>query len=284
LFTPAIMHKRGSVNLPTRFDLIAIDCDGTLLDSDKFISMGAQEAIAFVQSQGVKVALVTGRNQPTLRKIIDQLNLKGPFIGSGGAYIADLATGQVIEQHTLPMPDLETIIRFCRQIKVMFFTDSADFMMGEWATEEMHKAKETHGYEWRIVPDLLQAISKPPEKVLLLGEHAELVEVYDYVKKNHLNVNIVWTGYKSMDILPAGVNKGTALKTLGTFLKIPPKRIAVIGDWSNDLDMFAVAGTSVAMGNAPDDVKQAADLVAPTNDEGGVAWALRKLMDLNEET
>ena len=56
------------------------------------------------------------------------------------------------------------------------------------------------------------------------------------------------------------------------------ERIAVIGDWLNDLDMFNVSHFSIAMGNAPDELKAQADLIAPTNDEGGVAWALKEII------
>ncbi|HJW83423.1 MAG TPA: HAD-IIB family hydrolase, partial [Anaerolineae bacterium] len=76
----------------------------------------------------------------------------------------------------------------------------------------------------------------------------------------------------------SGVNKGTALKRLAEHLGIPLKRIAVIGDGGNDVSMFEVAGLAVAMGNAAPEVQAAADVVAPTNDAGGVAWALRELI------
>ena len=66
-------------------------------------------------------------------------------------------------------------------------------------------------------------------------------------------------------------------------MQIKPERIAVIGDYMNDLEMFKVAGTSVAMGNAPQEVKQAADMIAPSNDKSGVAWALNQLLGLKQE-
>ena len=77
-------------------------------------------------------------------------------------------------------------------------------------------------------------------------------------------------------------NKGTALKRLTKYLEIPLERVLVIGDSPNDLSMFSVAGTAVAMGNATEEVKRAAHLIAPTNDEDGVTWVLRELVLKNK--
>ena len=69
-----------------------------------------------------------------------------------------------------------------------------------------------------------------------------------------------------------------SLRSLAAIQDIPLDRVAVIGDWLNDLDMFKVGGFKVAMGNAPDELKAQADLIAPTNDEGGLAWALQEII------
>ena len=262
------------------FDLIAIDCDGTLLDSNKNISIGAEQAIRKARARGVTIALVTGRNPPVLQRVINKLNLAGPFIGSGGSFVADLATGEVIERHTLLMEDVEALVRLCRKLKVVLFIDHNNWMMTEFVTEPLLRIKEEQGYEWQIVPDLLKAIPEPPEKGLVMGENEKLKTICDDFASRHRPVNITFTSPASMDVLPYGVSKGTALKALAAHLKIPAERIAVIGDYLNDLDMFAVAGKAVAMGNAHEQVKEAADLIAPSNDEGGVAWAINNLLNL----
>ncbi len=265
------------------FDLIAIDCDGTLLDSHKNISSGAEQAIRKARSMGVKIALVTGRNPPVLQRVIDKLNLAGPFIGSGGAFVADLATGEIVERHTLLMEDVAALVHLCRQLKVVLFMDHNAWMMTEYVTEALIKIKEEQGYEWEVVPDLLKAIPESPEKGLVMGENEKLrIICNDFVSRNRA-VNITFTSDHSMDILPEGVTKGTALRALANYMKIPTKRIAVIGDYLNDLDMFKVAGKAVAMGNAHELVKAAADLIAPSNDEGGVAWAINALLNSNLE-
>jgi len=272
--------KNQSTHPP--FDLIAIDCDGTLLDSKGNLSTGAPEAVQKAQKMGIKIALITGRSQSSLDFIFKQLNLKGPFIGSGGAYIGDLSTGEIIQQWTLPKTEVETLIRLCRKLELILFLDHSNFMVCEKENEKTRQHKEEHGYAWKIVPDLLQELSELPEKGLAVGEQQKLTKLFNYYQNNNHEVSFTFTSPTSMDILPKGVSKGNALIKLAEHLRIEPERIVVIGDYLNDLEMFKVAGISVAMGNAPEKVKEVADLIAPSNDEGGVAWAINQLIGLNQ--
>ena len=79
-------------------------------------------------------------------------------------------------------------------------------------------------------------------------------------------------------IFPVRADKGTALRLVAGKLDIPLGQVLAIGDNPNDMPMFAAAGTSVAMGNAPPEVKDSATVVGPTNDDEGVAWAVRRFV------
>jgi hypothetical protein len=261
-----------------QIQLIAMDVDGTLLDDDKFIAPGAAEAIQAVKARGVMVALVTGRNKPTLRWILDELDLWGPFIGSGGAYVADLSTGKIIEQHTLPMEDVHQLIVMARKHHLFMFVDHAEWMLCELEPVQYREIKRLHKYAWQVVPDLLAAIPEPPLKALVLGDHEKLEEIKKYFETNHRPVHLAFTANTSMDMVSQDVNKGHALTVLAGYLNIPLNKIAVIGDYDNDLEMFHIAGVSVAMGNAPEIVKRTATFIAPNNNEGGLAWALNKII------
>jgi len=261
-----------------QIQLIAMDVDGTLLDDDKFIAPGAAEAIQAVKARGIILTLVTGRNKPTLRWILDELDLWGPFIGSGGAYIADLSTGKIIEQHTLPLEDIHQLITMAREHHLMMFVDHAEWMLCEMEPAEYRDIKRLHKYAWQVVPDLLAAIPEPPMKALIFGDHKQLEEIKKYFEANHRPVHLTFTANTSMDMVSQDVNKGHALTVLADYLNIPLINIAVMGDYLNDLEMFPIAGISVAMGNAPEVVKRAATFVAPNNNEGGLAWALKKIV------
>jgi hydroxymethylpyrimidine pyrophosphatase-like HAD family hydrolase len=80
-----------------------------------------------------------------------------------------------------------------------------------------------------------------------------------------------------LEITRRGVNKGVALRSLAAHLQVPMEQVAAVGDGENDIYMFREAGLSIAMGNAPLVVKQAADLIASSNDEDGLVWALEQI-------
>jgi HAD superfamily hydrolase (TIGR01484 family) len=105
--------------------------------------------------------------------------------------------------------------------------------------------------------------------MVICSEIATLNTVVAEIHRQRLFDNVIFAASNSIDILPEGVNKGNGLKLLSKIKDIPLERIAVVGDWLNDLSMFQVGGFSVAMGNAPDELKAQADLVAPTMMKAG---------------
>jgi Cof subfamily protein (haloacid dehalogenase superfamily) len=90
-----------------------------------------------------------------------------------------------------------------------------------------------------------------------------------------LDINLTYSAPHYLEITRHGVTKGAALTNLARFLGIPLEQVAAVGDGENDISMFEVAGMSIAMGNAAPQIQQAADLVAPSNDEDGLVWALK---------
>ena len=266
-----------------QFELIAIDVDGTLLDNEGNLSQGAPQAVKAAIAQGIRIALVTGRSRSALGFVFNQLEVNGLFIGSGGAYIGDLSTGEIIQQRTLPRQEAETLIDLCRKWDLILFLDHFDFMLCEKESARTLEHKDKHGYTWNKVADLTKELARLPEKGLVVGEPEKLQKIFDYYLEGEHDVSITFTSPTSMDVLPKGVGKGNALIKLADHFTIPMDRIAVIGDYLNDLEMFRVAGYSVAMGNAPDEVKAAANWIAPANDADGASVAIRHLIQLTSE-
>ncbi len=271
----------NSPDKPRRFDLIAIDCDGTLLDSRKTIPAGTKEAITEVKARGIEIVITTGRNLKFLRPIIEDLNLSGPIIGCGGAFGFDIKTGSTLFQYILPIQKVEELIRLCRELKITLFVEDMRVTYFEFLSGELHfRARQINSLCVRV-PDLLQiSWEKSMLKAMVLGDQNRLDEIYQIIKDRQIFDNLVFSDHFAFDILPSGVNKGTALKSIANILEIPRKRIATVGDWWNDLDMFKESGMAVAMGNALPEVKEAADLVAPSNDQNGLIWALEKLLEM----
>ncbi len=121
----------------------------------------------------------------------------------------------------------------------------------------------------------IQAIAK----ACFVGSQELLDSVEDQVKQDWgQDFNVLRTDARFLELLNPKVNKGQGLKELCERLKIAPEEVMAIGDERNDLAMFAFAGTSVAMGNGNDLVKQAADYVTSSNDEDGIAQAIEKFV------
>ncbi|HEY60928.1 MAG TPA: HAD family phosphatase [Anaerolineae bacterium] len=260
------------------YDLIAIDLDGTLLDSKKFFSKDALTTINKVRDKGIRIIIVTGRNKQTLKRIFQKLDYRDFFIGSGGAYIANPDSGEVLEMQTLRTEDTLRIIRLCRKFHLLLFLDHPDWMRAEKTNKRFRLYKQTHGYQWEIVNDLTATLKDPPTKAVLIGPQAHLNTIKEILDGENRLLNISPASDYSLDITYTGATKGNALKKLLSYLEIAVERTAAIGDHLNDLDMFQVVKTAVAMGNSPKEVQQAADIIAPCNDKGGVAWALNKLV------
>lgn len=269
-------------NPQTAIELVAIDCDGTLLDSRKEISTGAAEAIAETNAAGIQTALITGRNVDAVRFIIDSIELSGPMVGCGGAFIYDQHAHKTLEIHTLPMDKTIELVKICREFEAVLYLEYLHYAIYEKTNALMEHLNSLHHYNRRRVPDLLAELHTEPVKAMVIGEE-NVSSVVDEIQRRGLFGNFVFADAFSADILPEGVNKGVSLHSLAAIQGIPLERVAVVGDWLNDLDMFQVSGYKIAMGNAPDELKAQANLIVPSNNEGGLAWALRKIIKINKE-
>ncbi len=272
------MTELGNGRTRRAYDLVAIDVDGTMLDSHNCLADETVAAIRAVCEQGIGVTVVSGRSLLQLNQWLQRLQLQQPFIGSGGAYIADPLTGQVIEHSRLDRKDVEIIVGLARAAQVGVFFEAQDRFVGEASPEVIRSIHTVAGVVVAETQDILRDTLATPTKMFLTGEHARLVPLEDEILRRRLNVYLAYSGPIYLEVTRHGVNKGSALKRLSVHLGIPLERIVVIGDGGNDVSMFQMAGLAIAMGNAPPEVQAAADVVAPTNDAGGVAWALRELV------
>jgi len=267
-----------SKDLQTAFDLIAIDCDGTILDSGKNVAPGTHEAVAQARANGVEVTLISGRNYGSMEFIVDEVGITAPIIGGGGAFIYDVRSEKVIEEHPLPLQETRELVRLCREEEVILVLEYVHTAVQEKTFPHWRRPHPKHGYQRNVVPDLLAKLDEAPVKAMVIGEGHNLTTVYDRICQMALFDSLSYSSSNSIDIVPSGVNKGSSLAALARHLHIPLQRVAVIGDWLNDLDMFRISAFSIAMGNAPAEVKAAADLVAPINDHSGAAWAIREIL------
>jgi len=117
-----------------------------------------------------------------------------------------------------------------------------------------------------------------PSKILLISNSLETDALFKVQDSISTFSTATFSKANYLEILPAGVNKAKGLKVLGKALGLDLSQIATIGDAPNDLEMLRESGLAIAMGNASSEVKEAADWIVGTNDEGGVGQAIRRLL------
>lgn len=283
-----IREKRERVPERERtYDLVAIDIDGTLVTSENKLSVAVASLIHETQARGIGVTLVSGRAKMKVTPLLKELGLMLPYISSGGAHIIDPSNGLTILHRSLGQAETAEIVELARAEQVSIFSQEPDHLFYEGSIEDLDQliavskidAIGVGDFQVEIlrVDDILQAIADP-SKITLYGEPDILLEIEKKLQLLNLPIYLTYSVPTYLEITRSGVNKGEALKLLAAYLAVPLERILVIGDGQNDTSMFEIAGMAVAMGNAPEEVKAIANVVAPSNDEDGVVWVLRELV------
>lgn len=258
--------------------LIALDIDGTVLCEDGSISAEVLAQIARLRDLGHEVMIATGRSVAMTMPVVDRLGVTPKYIVcSNGAitlkrdprspwgYARDLV-------ETFDPSEVLTTIR-------------ANLRSANYAVEDEDGLARYTGY----FPDgALGAVSEKVEfeellvqqatRVVVISPEHDIEDFLDVVEQmglHKVSYNVGWTAW--LDIAPDGVNKSTALERVRRLLRIPQKRVMAIGDGRNDIDMLQWAarlGRGIAMGQAPREVKAAANEVTATDLDDGVARVL----------
>jgi Cof subfamily protein (haloacid dehalogenase superfamily) len=263
--------------------LIAIDLDGTLLDSRQHISNKSKAAIGKVINSGIQVAIVTGRGKAGAELVLDMLGMEMPYISSAGSLISSGKNKDVISARTFLIDEeLSRIVDFTRGNNSGLIADSLE--TNWWfGPDDLGKNLDpmTAAYAWEsrrtFHPEL--DFRQPMLKITLVADH-EILQKAEMELCHHCpTLQHVYAGMRYIDLTARGVNKGTAVEILANHLNIQPAEIAAVGDQQIDVSMLEYAGLSVAMENAHDAVKKVARWTAPSNDSDGVAWVLEKILD-----
>lgn len=273
--------------MPYPYDLVAIDVDGTLINSEDRLTPATKAMIQEVQSRNIRVTLASGRPRLTLAPLLAELHITEPYISSTGAHIIDPANDKTLYYATLPKNALTTIAELARAAQVPFLFQESDRVFYEGSKETLQRLSDTYKIDITVadkfkahfigVEDLLQ-MRIEPIKVYICGAPSIVQDIEEQLHEQNLPIYTTYSAPPYLEITSSDATKGEAIKRLTSYLGIPLERVIAIGDSLNDLPLFQVVGTKVAMGNAHPQIKAIADRIAPTNDEDGVAWALRELV------
>jgi Cof subfamily protein (haloacid dehalogenase superfamily) len=263
----------------TAIRLVVSDIDGTLARSDKSLSDANVAAVRRLVDAGVMVSLISARPPSGMYWIADRLDLPGPFGAFNGGTLFD-RDGTIREAHRLD-PDLaRAVIDILIDEGVIRWL----FADGDWVTDrtdDIHTPREiaSAGIDPIVTQALGDRCARVDKLVAVSDDDALLSRVEARVRVIAGDrATIARSQPYYLDVTAPLANKGDGLALLATAAGVALEQVAVLGDADNDLPMFARAGYSVAMGQASAHVRAAADAVARSNDEDGVADAIDRLL------
>ncbi len=270
------------------YKLFAIDCDNTFIKHNGEIHEDNIKAINMLLEKGIKVVIATGRNDILVKDYMDEAGFKEEIvIGCNGASIRDLKDNRIIQLNCIPKDTMKEMIHICLEnnIKAKMYTLTESYSTckensGDELKEVLTYTKQLSiSLEYKYEEDLDSLVDKKEflKMVILEEDREKLLDIQNKFKQLE-GINAVISAKICLDIIKKGVSKGEALKHYANMLGINKEEIVAIGDSENDLEMLNFAGFSVAMGNAEDFVKSACNMVTLTNDEGGVAYAINKII------
>ncbi len=257
---------------------IAMDLDDTLLSSDLTISAENQGAIGRAVKAGIKVLLASGRMVQSMKPYAEQLHLDVPLIAYNGAIIQEAFSGEILYHRPVPSELALRLVPVFRESQVHLNIYLNDQLYMDELTEWGQKYAANAGVTPYPVGDICQLIKKePPHKMLGVGE-IEAINLIQAKLQEQFGDLLQFVKSKPayLEILAPGVSKGLALKEVATKWGFDRSEVMAIGDAPNDVSMIAWAGMGVAIGNAVDSVKEAADLIVADHDHSGVAEAIEK--------
>jgi len=263
------------------YKMIFSDIDGTLLDSGHHIGEGTRRAVRALKPQGIPFVLVSARAPYGIVPLQKELRIDGPIVAFGGALVLGAAEPDGSRQalRDLPLAPEETkaihALVASRFPAISFTAYGADdwFIAAddEWVLQE-RGITGTPARLFRFAEDEHPAFYK----LMCMGEPGEIDSLARETSARFPELTIVKSKPTYLEIMARQVSKSAAMRVLMDDYGVGEQETIAIGDNYNDIDMIRFAGLGVAMGNAPDEVKAAADLVAPSNDEEGVREILER--------
>ena len=265
------------------YKLIAMDLDGTLNNDQKVITEKTKAALMAAQRKGIRLALASARPSPGLFKERDILRLqdhKGILMSYNGGRIVDAETGKVLFETSMDLEETKQVLRKLEDLPVTpILDDGVQFYVTDKNGYKVDYECKNNNMVCSEVGNLADFLTFAPIKILMSVQPEELAEVQkqiaDFLPES---LTVVQTAAFYLEVIPRIINKGQGIRDICKVLGIEPTEVVSFGDAANDIPMLEAAGMGVAMGNAQQAVKQAADMVTLSNNEDGIAAALEKLL------
>ena len=274
-----------------RYQLLALDVDGTILDPEGQIRPAIKQAVADAQARGMQVVLCTGRRFRSALPVAQALGLTHPLIVHNGALVKALDSGRTLYHNYLSPDVYSQSLAVLSQVSspmlyIDAFHDGVDIITA--SSDRTHPFQRAYLRDTQPHCQIVADISAPPlHGIVMMSIMAEENRLHAFRHdvqaalgaQAHVNV-LANKNYQGsiLEVLPPSVSKWQALHRFAEGQGIAAAQIVAVGDDANDLEMIRHAGLGIAMGNAVDAVKAVADHVTLSNADEGLAHALNHVV------
>ena len=245
--------------------LVALDIDGTVVDHDGALPEAVRKAVGTVLDADVPVVLATGRSWHGTQPVFDELGLPpGPSVASNGAVVVSYPPQEIRKAVTFdPREVIKKVVQFAPGTLIAVEEIGRGYRLNDHfpggdLTGEM------------IIESIEQLSARPVTRIILRDPNRSDEDFTSLARHLGLQGVTYFVGWSAwLDIAPLGVNKASALQDVADDLGVDPADVLAFGDGRNDIEMLRWAGRGVAIGDAPEDVQEAADVVTDTFADGG---------------
>jgi Cof subfamily protein (haloacid dehalogenase superfamily) len=264
----------------TPIQVLVADVDGTLVTQAKLLTRRAIDAVARLRAANIALVLTSGRPPRGMAMLVEPLHLTTPLAAFNGGLVVEPDLVTVRSQRTLPLAVAAEVSAFLVGAGVdVWVYRGSDWFIRDPSAPHVAREQSTVQFAPTVTSDLRGVLG---DAVKIVGVSDDTARLAECEAELRARVGARASAARSqpyyLDVTHPDANKGTVVRQAARILGVPFEAIAAIGDMPNDVLMFAIAGTSIAMGNASSEVQRAARFVTTSNEEEGFANAIDRFI------
>ncbi len=269
------------------YQLLALDMDGTALDSEKRIPREIVEGMRDLMAKGIHVVVSTGRGLAELADYEEEFRGMHYGILISGGMVYDFHKQEPVYAEPIPLEDALAVIEAGEAEKAMVhLLTIRNSVVREWDIRHMEDYcmevyRDMYERVCSLRDDLAEYTRRHAEEVVKINlyHRSEESAERNFARLRERNLSLVHAEVTGLEASPAGVTKAKGLEILCGHLGVPLEKTVAVGDAPNDLEVLQTAGLSVAMGNAREEVKAVCDVTVADNDHLGVLEVMRRYFE-----
>lgn len=264
------------------YKLVVLDIDGTLVTNDKKVTEKTKEYIKKASEMGVKFVIASGRAPIGIMPVAKEIGLEkigGYILAFNGGTCINCETNEVLYENFIEKKFVNEVYDFAmkKNIPLMTYKNDELFTPNDM-TEYIDLEARINNFKVIKTKDFVSEINFDVPKFIMTDKKEIISSVKDEVSEKFSDFEVFTSEPFFLEICPKGIHKATGIKDIIEILGIKQEEVIAMGDGLNDLTMIEFAGLGVAMGNAQQPVKDAADYITLTNDEEGVCKVIEEFI------